>query len=213
MKEAIEKVRKIVEQKLLNSDGCHDYDHTLRVYMLCLHLGKIEGADLNILKFAALLHDICRPEESKSCGKICHATIGAQKAKEILLDLKVSSEITIKVSECISSHRYRDDNIPFSLEAKIVYDADKLDSIGAVGIGRSFVFAGAHGARMHNPDVDIMQTKEYSREDTAYREYIFKLSKIKSRMLTKEGKRMAESRHKFMKIFFDRLNDETKGKV
>jgi uncharacterized protein len=99
-----------------------------------------------------------------------------------------------------------------TLEAKILYDADKLDSIGAVGIGRAFLFAGQMGAKLHNDrDVDILDCKPYSKEDTAYREFKFKMSKIKDRMLTLEGRRLAEERHVFMEVFFERLEKETKG--
>jgi uncharacterized protein len=102
--------------------------------------------------------------------------------------------------------------VPQTLEAKILYDADKLDSIGAVGIGRAFLFAGQTGAKLHNEsDVDILACKPYSKEDTAYREFKFKMSKIKDRMLTPEGKRLATERHNFMEVFFERLERETKG--
>ncbi|MFC1837911.1 HD domain-containing protein, partial [Thermodesulfobacteriota bacterium] len=115
-------------------------------------------------------------------------------------------------AHCVEAHRYRGDKIPRTLEAKILYDADKLDSIGAVGIGRAFLFAGETGARLHNEsDVDILACKPYSREDTAYREFRFKMSKIKDRMLTPEGRRLAEERHDFMEVFFERLERETKG--
>ncbi|MGB3647291.1 MAG: hypothetical protein WA992_02000, partial [Desulfobulbales bacterium] len=66
--------------------------------------------------------------------------------------------------------------------------------------------------RLHNAnDVDILACKPYSKEDTAYREFKFKMSKIKDRMLTPEGKRLAEERHTFMEVFFERLERETKG--
>lgn len=114
---------------------------------------------------------------------------------------------------CIETHRFRGNNKPQTKEAKVLFDADKLDSIGAVGIGRAFQFAGEVGARLHNGGIDIKQTQSYSKEDTAYREFTVKLRKIKDRMLTEEGKRMAEERHRFMIAFFDRLNDEVEGKV
>ena len=94
----------------------------------------------------------------------------------------------------------------------IDYDADKLDSIGAVGIGRAFLFAGQAGAKLHNEsDVDVLACKPYSTEDTAYREFKFKMSKVKDRMLTPEGRRLAAERHRFMEFFFERLERETKG--
>jgi uncharacterized protein len=94
-----------------------------------------------------------------------------------------------------------------------LFDADKLDSIGAVGIGRAFLFAGEVGARLHNKDSDISKTKPYTREDTAFREYMVKLRWVRDRMFTKEGKRIAAERHKYMVDFFHRLDKETDGEL
>ena len=95
----------------------------------------------------------------------------------------------------------------------MLFDADKLDSIGATGIGRAFLFAGEIGARLHDSNVDPARTKPYTADDTAYREYLVKLKRIKDRIFTAEGRRIAESRHRFMVRFFDRLNKETEGLV
>ncbi|HIJ78185.1 MAG TPA: HD domain-containing protein [Deltaproteobacteria bacterium] len=191
--------------------GCHGYDHSERVHTLALHIGRLMNARLDILSAAALLHDIGRQYETKSQGKICHALKGAEMAKAILTELKFPEDIQQEIIHCIESHRYRNNNIPQSLEAKILFDADKLDSIGAIGIGRAFLFAGQVGARLHNQEVDIEKTSSYTREDTAYREFLVKLSKVKDKMLTPEGKRLALERHEFMEIYFKRLEKEING--
>ncbi|RPJ79091.1 MAG: hypothetical protein EHJ94_08535 [Deltaproteobacteria bacterium] len=103
--------------------------------------------------------------------------------------------------------------MPETIEAKVLFDADKLDAIGAVGIARAYLFAGELGARLHNTDNNIQNTKPYSKEDTGYREYIKKLCKIKDRVLTAEGHRMAEKRHDFMVHFFDRFIEEYNGRI
>lgn len=205
------KIWKEAKKFFLRSRGSHDWDHTERVYRLCLRLGKREGADLDILKLAALLHDVGRLEEDKSNGLVCHGKAGAKIAREILKKHKVNAGIINKVIHCIKSHRFRRGTKPKTTEARVLFDADKLDSIGAVGIGRAFLFAGEVGARLHNADTDIKTTKPYTREDTAYREYIVKLRRIKDLMFTEAGRRLAESRHQFMVKFFDRLNRETRG--
>ncbi len=112
---------------------------------------------------------------------------------------------------CISTHRSKKWEAPETLEAKILFDADKLDSIWAVWIGRAFMYAEQVWAKLHNDKwIDIENTQEYSKDDTAYREYIMKLSKIKDKLYTETGKKLAEKRHKIMKIFFDELLDETR---
>jgi uncharacterized protein len=191
--------------------GCHGPDHAGRVYRTALYIGRLMGARLDVLGAAALLHDIGRPYEKENQGKVCHAEKGAELAREILQDFPFEAEIIEDIVHCIETHRYRGEKIPSSLEAKILYDADKLDCIGAIGIGRAFLFAGQVGAKLHNSEVDLASTQSYSTEDTAYREFKVKLSKVKDRLLTPEGRRLAQERHAFMEIFFERLEREVNG--
>jgi uncharacterized protein len=142
-----ETILRLVRKEMKTALNSHGWDHVKRVYDCCLKLGKKEKGDLVILRLAALLHDIGRREEHASKGKICHARVGAQKAEMILSQFGVPEETKQEVLHCIRSHRFRGKQCPESLEARILFDADKLDSIGAVGIGRAFLFAGEVGAR------------------------------------------------------------------
>lgn len=200
-------------QKLLAGDASsHGFDHAERVWKLCRHIGLAEGADLEILRPAAYLHDIGRPEEKASGGEVCHAVAGAEKARRILEQNGVDRERIERIVHCIASHRFRrNGEQPGTLEARILFDADKLDAIGAVGISRAFLFAGEVGARLHNPEADILATRAYSSEDTAFREFSVKLKNVKDRMLTETGRKMAEERHRFMVAYFDRLTSEVHG--
>jgi len=196
---------------LANGPGSHGWDHTERVMYLGRHIGEKEGADLVVLSLAAMLHDIARPEESAAKGRLDHARRGAEMAAEFLQGQGADRKLIQAVCHCIESHRFRGKVAPASLEARVLFDADKLDSVGAVGIGRAFLFAGEVGARLHNDDLDLANTSPYSREDTAYREFRFKLAKVKGRLLTAEGRRLAAGRHRFMTGFFKRLNREVRG--
>jgi uncharacterized protein len=207
-----ESIQQLVQKEMKSSPASHGRDHVKRVYELCLKIGKKEKADLTILSLAALFHDIGRKEEQVSGGKVCHAQVGAEKAGRFFDQLGISDPIKRAVLHCIRSHRFRGKQVPESLEARILFDADKLDSIGAIGIGRAFLFAGEVGAKLHNAHKDLSKTVSYSREDTAYREFQVKLIKIKDRMLTPRGKTMAEGRHRFMIRFFKRLDEEIKGR-
>ena len=95
---------------------------------------------------------------------------------------------------CIAA--YRDNGVTF-------------DGIGAIGIARSFHFAGRIGARVHNTEAEALSDSSYSREDSAYREYLVKLRYVKDKLLTESGKQMAKQRHEFMVAFFNQLNEET----
>ncbi len=195
------------------SKSSHDWDHTERVLRLCEHIAKEEKADLGIVKYAALLHDIGRKYEFLFFKRRCHAKIGAKKAYKILNKYNINKEKKDKIIHCIESHRYRGGIEPKTMEAKILFDADKLDAIGAVGIGRAFLFAGEVGAKLHNKGVDISKTESFTIEDTAYREYMVKLRFIKDRLLTRSGKKIAKERHGFMVDFFKRLDKEVEGEI
>ena len=209
----IESIEQEARKKLSDKNGSHDWEHTQRVYNMAVHIGKKENANLFVIKLAALLHDIARHEEDKSKGRVCHAKKGAETAQKILKKYNIGEKIINRVLHCIKSHRFRDNVIPKTLEAKVLFDSDKLDSIGAVGIARAYHFAGVVGARLHDKHIDISKTKPYTIDDTGYREYMIKLRHLKSKMFTKEGKRIAEERHKFMESYFNRLNKEVDGKM
>ena len=200
-----------VKEKFADSKGSHDWEHTQRVFNLALHIGAKEKADLIIIKYAAILHDIGRAHQDTTNGKVCHAQKGAALAREMLHLYNLPPDQINAITHCIETHRFRGGKKPESKEAKVLFDADKLDSIGAVGVGRAFLFAGEIGAKLHNKDIDIENSRAYSREDTAYREYSVKLKYVKKRMLTSEGKRIAEGRHSFMVSFFEQLNEEVSG--
>ena len=114
----------------------------------------------------------------------------------------------LHIAECIAQHRYRSGSRPTSLEAAILFDADKLDSLGATGIARSFFFAAKVGARLHNTAEEALNNPPYGPEDTAYREYLVKLSKVPDQMLTVPGKIKAAGLKIFMDGFFKQLNEE-----
>jgi uncharacterized protein len=207
------RIRLEAKRHFRSARGSHDWDHTERVLRLCLRIGAREKADLDVLRLAAVLHDIGRAEEDASDGRICHSEAGAVRAAAILRAHGVDETALARIVHCIATHRFRKNAVPATTEARVLFDADKLDSIGAVGIGRAFLFAGEVGARMHNKGIDPAKTKPYTKEDTAYREFMVKLRHIKDRMHTREGKRIAAERHRFMVEFFDRLDRETDGNL
>jgi uncharacterized protein len=208
---SVEKIKVLAEKKFESMRGSHDWEHTLRVYRLCEKIGAVEGADMEVLLIAACLHDIGRCYQDASNGQVCHAEKGEAIASRMIQSIVISEERKKNILHCIRSHRFRGDRSPETREAKILFDADKLDAIGAVGVARAFLFAGEVGAMLHNSHTDIESTKPYTKEDTGFREYKVKLSRIKNHMLTEEGKRIAAERHDFMVSFFDRFLMEHEG--
>lgn len=168
--------------------GSHGFEHTERVYNLCLHLGKVLNADQTILLPAAILHDVCRGEEN-------HAEAGAATAALILRKLGFEEDKIQRIQKVIISHSFSAGETPESLEAKILSDADKLDALGALGIYRTAAYSG-----------------EYSRPITDYIGHFHnKLMKLDSLLYTSEAKKVAIERKKFMMLYLTQLNHELKG--
>ena len=189
--------------------GGHDWDHTCRVMRNAERLLAEEPkADRETVLFAALLHDCARPEEHASRGKVCHARRGAELAAELMKARGLPPEFCAEVAAIVRTHRYRDGSLPDTPEGRVVFDADKLDSLGATGLGRAFLFAGSCGARLHNTEAEALGGQPYGPEDTAYREYLVKLRHLPQVLLTPAGRRLAEERLRFMAEFFRRLDEE-----
>jgi uncharacterized protein len=210
-RELLDRLHEISARFCLEEGGSHGPDHSERVLHNAMALGRKMGARLDILAPAALLHDIGRSRESRTRGQVCHAARGAEMAAPLLRELGYSEDDIRAVCHCIHAHRFRSDVRPQTLEAEILFDADKLDSIGAIGIGRAFLFAGQIGARLHNAEIDPAATDSYSTEDTAYREFQVKMSRVRDQLLTPVGRQVARRRHEFMELFFEELNREIYG--
>ena len=206
------RLRTQVRQALSAHPECHGWDHTLRVWRNAVELSMAESADAAVVEYAALLHDVGRTAEFADSGESCHAEVGAAMVPGLLAGIGVSDTTFVQhVTECVRTHRFRArfGQVPASIEAKVVYDADKLDSMGAIGVGRAFHFAGRIGARVHNSKEEALGSASYSVEDSAYREYLVKLQAIQGKLLTSAGRRLGSRRHNFMAAFFAELIDET----
>ncbi|MDD4048743.1 MAG: HD domain-containing protein [Clostridia bacterium] len=216
------RIKEIVEQEL--HCAAHDLDHVMRVLNLAKKLAECEKAvDMEVLIPATLLHDIARAkEEEDSTGKTDHAVAGSEMAEAILQDLSYPKEIIEKIKHCIISHRYRSNYTPETIEAKILFDADKLDIMGATGIARSFILSGQHGERLYIETSIEEYEKNNTRENGRIKdvskhssniEFEIKLKRIPEKLYTDKARKLAESRIKYMGIFYDTLKAEIDGKI
>lgn len=190
-----------------DDDPVHGYNHILRVYKMAERLAKLEGADLEIVLAAALLHDAEGPGVGDS--RLGHQNASAKYAGDILAVEGWSDEKISAVQHCIRSHRFREPSEkPKTIEAKVLFDADKLDAIGAVGAVRAIAFAVLAGQDLYaEPSDYFVKTgeKEPGEAHTPYHEHIFKLRKLKDRLTTDSGRTIAEGRHQFLEQFFEQL--------
>lgn len=218
--ERYEKILKIVQKELTCS--AHNLDHVFRVYNLCMLISKYEkDVDMEVLIPAALLHDIARVKESQdNTGEIDHAVLGGEMAVKILKELNYEEDKIDTIKNCIISHRFRTGNEPKTIEGKILFDADKLDVIGATGIARTFMLAGQFGQRLTGNSsindylkentVENGRIKDLSKH-TPFIEYEVKFKKIPQKLYTEKAKEIGNKRLKFMKEYFEKLNLEIDG--
>lgn len=214
------KLVEIVSDKL--SCSAHNLDYVFRVYKLCMLIAEAEdGVDLEVLIPAALLHDIARVEESQDqSGKIDHAVLGSEMAEAILLNLEYDIEKINRIKHCIIAHRFRTGNEPKTIEAKILFDADKLDVIGATGIARTFMLAGQFGQRINqnneldqyleNNSVENGRLKDVSKHSPLI-EYEIKFKKIPNKLYTDKAKSIGYKRLEYMENYFNQLSSEFEG--
>ena len=223
MDDVFAQIQSEVEQTL----GCsaHAMDHIQRVVTLCERLAQGQDVDHEVLRASALLHDIARVrEDDDPSGQTDHALIGADMAADVLARLGFPSDKIEHVRQCILTHRYRTQRTPESLEAKILFDADKLDTLGAIGIARSFVWVGRNNARLTS-EVDI---HEYIQDNlggringrirdktkhTARVEFETKLKFIGEQLHTEAARDMARERTAFYRDFLERMEREVEGQL
>jgi uncharacterized protein len=202
---SIEKARQHYE----GADAIHDFDHVLRVLALAEDLARAEGADLEIVRTAALLHDVARVQELDRLTHD-HAQAGADAARQLLAGNP--PDRVEAVAHAIAAHRFRSGPAPRTIEAQVLHDADKLDAIGAIGVARAFAYGGHEGQRLWaTAPTGYEETPGTRADHTPVHEYTIKLVKIKDRLLTASARQLARERHAFMVAFFERLDHEVRG--
>ena len=194
------------------TDSAHDREHVYRVLYTALDLAAQEKTvDMDVLITACLLHDVGRQEQFENPA-LCHARVGGEKAYRFLLDNGFEEAFARQVKACIVSHRFRKGNPPESIEAKILFDADKLDVTGAIGIARTLLYSGENGRPLYSLAADggISGGKGDS-EDSFFREYKFKLEKIYDRFYTTRGREEALKRKEAAVSYYENLLREVRS--
>ena len=199
-----------------NADPVHSFRHVMRVYRIAEKLAIAEGADLEIVHTAALLHDSRGSAPGKKNGERAgHHIASANFAGEVLTEKGWSSEKIQAVQHCIRAHRFRGgEDKPKTLEAKVLFDADKLDVLGAIGAARTIAYSALEGQPAYaEPSERFLKTGETEpgEQYSSYHEFLFKLRNVKDRMFTKSGKALAESRHDYLVSFYEQLQAEVRG--
>lgn len=193
-------------------DCAHDKAHIYRVLYYALDIAKTEeNVDYDVLITACLLHDIGRKEQYEN-PKFCHAMVGGEKAFAFLTEQGFDEVYVQQVKHCIQSHRYRQNNPPQSLEAKILFDADKLDAVGAMGIARTLLYQGIVGDPLYTHLKDgTVSDGEQDMVPSFFREYRFKLEKLYDRFYTEKAASIAKERRSAAASFYNSLLNEVQS--
>ncbi len=197
-----------------DTDAVHDFSHIERVYRMAERLARAEGADLEIVRAAALLHDADGTTPGSDVRKEHHLR-SAEFAEKILKAEGWPEDRIKAVQHCIRAHRYRDDREPpQTIEAKCLFDADKLDVLGAIGAVRVVVYAALAGTPFYSePSQQFIETgREIPGElHSAYHEYLFKLRNIEKKLYTAAARQLARERSRYLDDFFVQLIAEING--
>lgn len=187
-------------------DSAHDKEHIYRVLYYAMEIAKEEKeVDYDILVCACLLHDIGRKEQFEN-PKLCHAMEGAKKAYAFLSKSGFAETFAVRVKMCIETHRFREANPPQSIEAKILFDADKLDAAGVMGIARTLLYKGGVGEPLYRLDSDgNVSDGSEDKLPSFLQEYKYKLEKIYDHFYTKRGEELAKERQRAAANFYENL--------
>ena len=203
-----------------SEDAAHDYDHLVRVIALADKIQASEGGDLSTIWAAVALHDIGQERERRHGGD--HASIGAELAAQLLKDTPFPQDSIPAVQQAIREHRITGGVTPQTLEGRILYDADKIDCLGAIGIGRLYCITGRYNQKVYAPIPDdivepivphmirnLRRRPDYSPSI----EFQLLFADLPERMTTKTGQEMARERFLYMQEFFNRLRQEVEGEL
>jgi uncharacterized protein len=208
--ENLESTIAYVRRTLETDSSGHDWWHVYRVWQNAVRIARAEGADLEVVQLAALLHDIADWKFHDG-----DETAGPRAARAWLVELHVEPPTIEKVCGIISRLSFKGAGVaaePMCLEGQAVQDADRLDAIGAIGVARAFAYGGHAGRALYDPDIPPEQHATFA----AYKQnrgptinhFYEKLLLLKDRMHTATGRQLAESRHRFLEQFLAQFYEE-----
>lgn len=193
-------------------DSAHDKDHIYRVLYVALDIAGFEvDVDYDVLICACLLHDIGRREQFEN-PEVCHAVVGGEKAYAFLTAQGFSEEYAQRVRECVMTHRFRTDMPPQSIEAKILFDADKIDATGTLGIARTLFYKGQTSQPLYSltPDGEVSDGAGDT-TPSLFQEYKYKLEGLYTRFYTRRGAQIAKERQASAQAFYQSMLREVRA--
>jgi uncharacterized protein len=190
-----------------SEDGAHDLSHLQRVWHNARLIHAQEGGDLEVLLAAVLLHD-CVAVEKNSPLRSQASRLAAQKASGVLAQMDWCETKVAAVAHAIEAHSFSANITATSLEAKILQDADRLDSLGMLGVARTFYVAGRMGSALYDPQDPEANDREYDDRRFCLDHFQTKLLHLADGFQTATGQRLAQVRHERLKGFLEQFKEE-----
>ncbi len=190
-----------------SEDGAHDLSHLQRVWHNARALQAEEGGDLPVLLAAVLLHD-CVAVEKNSPLRSQASRLAAAKAATVLTTLEWPQAEIDAVRHAIEAHSFSAGIEPLTLEARILQDADRLDSLGMLGVARTFYTAGRMGSALYDPLDPEAKDREYDDRRFCLDHFQTKLLHLAAGFRTVAGQRHAQLRHQRLKQFMEQFKEE-----
>ncbi|MHC8301141.1 HD domain-containing protein [Pseudomonas sp. ZS1P83] len=190
-----------------SEDGAHDLSHLQRVWHNVRTLHAQEGGDLEVLLAAVLLHD-CVAVEKNSPLRSQASRLAAEKASNVLADRVWPGAKISDVAHAIEAHSFSANIAPTTLEAKIMQDADRLDSLGMLGVARTFYIAGRMGSALYDPQDPEAKARKYDDKRFCLDHFQTKLLHLADGFQTTTGQRLAQIRHERLKGFMVLFKEE-----
>ena len=182
-----------IARQMLGKATFSGLDHAERVLRIVEDIGQREGADLDTLRVAALLHDIGVP-----INKERHYEVGALLVRGILSQLGFTENEIEPIAHAIEAHSRYGGPDPQTLEARILQDADAVEYVGAVGLARAIVRGLESGA--YRGDLN---------ELPALIDGL--IERVEGTLHTERGQALVGDRIAYLRAFQERLKAEIEG--
>ncbi len=206
----VERALTYVKETFENEYSGHDYFHALRVFKMATRIAELEGATVELVQLAALLHDV----DDRKLSPQTHETLS--NARNFLSSNGVDGATVEGICQMIREISFgANDSAPTTLEGMCVQDADRLDAIGAIGIARAFTYGGHHQRMMYHPDIKPnlnMSKEEYVKsQSTTINHFYEKLFRLTALMNTHTAIEMARARESYMREYVEEFLKEWEG--
>ena len=189
------------------ADAAHDSQHIRRVVANARMLAELEQADLAVVLPAAWLHDcVSVPKDSPLRSEA--SRLAGQAALEFLETIGYPARYLPAIQHAIEAHSFSANIAPRTREAMVVQDADRLDSLGAIGLARCLMLSSAMGRRLYDPSEPFPETRPLDEQANAIDHFYAKQFHLADRMTTAAGRAVAIERTAFLHAFVDQLRDE-----